>query len=71
VMGMFGDCQDVFEHAVLTQEGPQNSAARVSLVFKRSLPGLGGRRGHGGPKVVKTKLEIKRKQTKKKNSYDS
>mmetsp|Transcript_14756 Transcript_14756/g.21915 ORF Transcript_14756/g.21915 Transcript_14756/m.21915 type:complete len:480 (-) Transcript_14756:11-1450(-) len=63
VMLMFGDCQEVFEHAVLTQEGPQNSAARVSLVFKKSLPGLGGRRGHGGTKVVEKKMIKKVEQT--------
>ena len=44
---MFDDCQDVFEHAVLKSEGPQNNDARVSIVFKKSLPRFGGRRGHG------------------------
>ena len=44
---MFDSCQDDFEHAVMKAEGPSNNGARVSIVFKKSLPRLGGRRGHG------------------------
>lgn len=44
---MFGDCQDTFQHCVMKSEGPTNNSPRASLVFKKSLPGVGGRRGHG------------------------
>ena len=47
VFYMFGDCQDTFQHCVLKSEGEQNNAPRSSIVFKKSLPGVGGRRGHG------------------------
>lgn len=52
VFYMTDDCQDTFQHCVMKSEGPSNDSPRSSIVFKKSLPGLGGRRGHG---VVKTK----------------
>ena len=48
VFYMFRDCQDAFQHAVLKSENAAtNNAPRASIVFKMSLPGPGGRRGHG------------------------
>jgi len=48
VFYMFGDCQDTFQHAVLKSENAAtNNAPRASIVFKKALPGPGGRRGHG------------------------
>lgn len=49
VFYMFDDCQESFQHAILKSEGAQNDAARVSVVFKKTLPMVGGRRGHGLP----------------------
>lgn len=54
VFYMFGDCQDAFQHAVLKSEGPTNNSPRASIVFKKSLPGPGGRRGHGLVKGAST-----------------
>ena len=34
---MFANCQDEYEHCVMTSEGEENSAPRASIVFKRSL----------------------------------
>lgn len=34
---MFANCQDEYEHCVMTAEGEFNSAPRASIVFKRSL----------------------------------
>lgn len=34
---MFANCQDEFEHCVMTAEGESNSEPRASIVFKRSL----------------------------------
>jgi len=34
---MFANCQDDFEHCVMTAEGDGNDAPRASIVFKRSL----------------------------------
>ena len=48
--GMHRDCQERFQHSILTAEGPQNSGPRVSIVFKKTIPGPGGKRGHGIPK---------------------
>ncbi len=53
VFYMFGDCQDAYQHAVLRSEGPTNTSPRASIVFKKSLPGPGGRRGHGVTKTAK------------------
>jgi hypothetical protein len=52
VFYMFADCQDSFQHCVMKSEGENNNSPRSSLVFKKSLPGPGGRRGHG---LVKSK----------------
>lgn len=48
---MFGDCQDRFQHCVLKSEGSGNLGPRASIVFKRSLPNPGGKRGHGLPQA--------------------
>eukprot|EP01041_Mallomonas_annulata_P008353 gene8353-17211_t len=44
---MFNNCQEAFQHCVMKSEGSSNNSPRSSIVFKKSLPGLGGRRGHG------------------------
>ena len=44
---MHGDCQDTYQHCVMKSEGSQNDGPRASIVFKKSLPQLNGRRGHG------------------------
>ena len=49
---MTDDCQDTFQHCVMKSEGEANNSPRSSIVFKKSLPGPGGRRGHG---LVKAK----------------
>jgi hypothetical protein len=54
VFYMTDDCQDTFQHCVMKSEGPTNDSPRSSIVFKKSLPGLGGRRGHGIVKVKNT-----------------
>lgn len=50
LMWMHSDCQDTYQHAILPSEGEQNNEPRISIVFKKTLPGPGGRRGHGIPK---------------------
>lgn len=52
VFYMTDDCQDTFQHCVMKSEGEANNSPRSSIVFKKSLPGPGGRRGHG---LVKAK----------------
>ena len=47
VFHMSDGCQDDFQHCVMKSEGDFNNAPRSSIVFKKSLPGPGGRRGHG------------------------
>ena len=47
VFYMGNGCQDDFQHCVMKSEGDSNNAPRSSIVFKKSLPGPGGRRGHG------------------------
>ena len=47
VFYMSHGCQDDFQHCVMKSEGEFNNAPRSSIVFKKSLPGPGGRRGHG------------------------
>lgn len=54
VFYMTDDCQDTFQHCVMKSEGTSNDSPRSSIVFKKSLPGLGGRRGHGVVKVKTT-----------------
>lgn len=47
---MWGECNDVFHHAVYTAEGESAATSqdgRVSLVFKRAIDRGNGRRGHG------------------------
>lgn len=48
VVTMRRDCQDVYQHGVLAADDDDtNDGARVSLVFKASIPrGPGGARGH-------------------------
>ena len=46
VIVMRDTCNDDFEHSVLAAQGQSNLGARVSIVFKRALPGRDGRRGH-------------------------
>jgi len=45
VVQMWGDCNDVFHHAVYA--GGENSKDRVSLVLKQALDRGSGKRGHG------------------------
>lgn len=52
VFYMTHGCQDLFQHCVMKSEGSSNNSPRSSIVFKKSLPGLGGKRGHG---LVKSK----------------
>jgi hypothetical protein len=56
---MTGECQEEFQHCVMKSEGATNNSPRSSIVFKKSIPGPGGKRGHGlvknGPKDVKPK----------------
>jgi hypothetical protein len=56
---MTGECQEEFQHCVMKSEGVTNNSPRSSIVFKKSIPGPGGKRGHGlvknGPKDVKPK----------------
>ena len=47
VLYMFGDCQDLFQHSVMSSEGKWNNSPRASIVFKKALLLPGGRRGHG------------------------
>ena len=47
VVSMFGSCQDDFQHAVMKGENENNDEGRISIVFKKSIPGPNGRRGHG------------------------
>jgi hypothetical protein len=47
---MWGECNDLFHHAVYTAEGEANATGpdgRVSLVLKRAVDRGNGRRGHG------------------------
>ena len=46
VVTMHGDCNEAWEHSVLPGQGSANEGPRVSLVFKRALVGLDGKRGH-------------------------
>ena len=56
---MTDDCQDTFQHCVMKSEGDSNNSPRSSIVFKKSLPGLGGKRGHG---LVKVKIDAPSRQ---------
>jgi hypothetical protein len=56
VFYMTDGCQDTFQHCVMKSEGEANNSPRSSIVFKKSLPGPGGRRGHG---LVKSKISEK------------
>lgn len=47
VFYMFDDCQETFQHSVMSSEGEWNDGPRASIVFKKSLVLPGGRRGHG------------------------
>ena len=44
---MFDDCQDSYQHCIMKAEGENNTGPRASIVFKKSIPQAGGRRGHG------------------------
>ena len=60
VFYMKDDCQETFQHCVMKSEGPTNNSPRSSIVFKKSLPGLGGKRGHG---LVKIKQESQKESS--------
>jgi len=49
------DCQETYQHAVMKSEGIQNEGPRVSIVFKKTIPGPRGRRGHGIPAGLRDK----------------
>ena len=38
---------EIIELLYLVPTGPSNNSPRASIVFKKSLPGPGGKRGHG------------------------
>jgi len=61
---MFGDCQETFQHCVMKGEGSNNNNARASIVFKKSLPGAGGRRGHGIKRTTDSHSGVNAKLTK-------
>ena len=46
VIAMDGECNEDYEHSVLSGQGRENEAARVSIVFKRALVSRDGKRGH-------------------------
>jgi hypothetical protein len=60
VFYMTDDCQDTFQHCVMKSEGEANNSPRSSIVFKKSLPGPGGRRGHGLVKAKSSEKESER-----------
>ena len=47
VFHMYNNCQDEFQHCIMASEGKWNDGPRASIVFKKSIPQMGGRRGHG------------------------
>jgi alkylated DNA repair dioxygenase AlkB len=49
IVQMWGECNDLFHHAVYTAEGERQISphGRVSLVLKRAIDRGGGKRGHG------------------------
>jgi hypothetical protein len=51
IVQMWGECNDLFHHAVYSAEGERESSrqGRVSLVLKRAIDRGGGKRGHGLP----------------------
>ena len=55
VFYMKDDCQEMYQHCVMKSEGLTNNSPRSSIVFKKSLPGLGGKRGHGLVKIKSDK----------------
>jgi len=62
---MFDECQDDYQHAVMKGDNNNNNNGRISIVFKKSIPGIGGRRGHGiprGKKVCEKPLDKKKKK---------
>ena len=50
VFCMERNCNDDWIHSISPSEGDQNNGPRVSIVFKRTIPGPGGKRGHGLPR---------------------
>jgi hypothetical protein len=60
VFYMTDGCQDTFQHCVMKSEGEANNSPRSSIVFKKSLPGPGGRRGHGLVKAKSSEKESER-----------
>ena len=50
VVYMFDSCQDDYQHAVMKGESENNNDGRISIVFKRAIPGPNGKKGHGLPK---------------------
>ena len=59
---MFGDCQELFQHAVMKSESTTNNSPRASIVFKKSLPGIGGKRGHTVVKQIEKQPPKEQKQ---------
>jgi len=62
---MFSHCNTPttgYEHSVMKAEGHSDCAPRASIVFKRSLPHSGGKRGHGltgtGRRAAKSKATM-------------
>ena len=52
VFCMERNCNDDWIHSISSSEGLQNNGPRVSIVFKRTIPGPGGKRGHGLPRAL-------------------
>ena len=71
IVHMFGDCQDAYQHCVWKAESPANRRPRASIVFKTSLPGASGKRGHGLPKTPQQQKQQQQQQQKKKGASAS
>jgi len=65
IVYMFDECQDDYQHAVMKGDNNNNNNGRISIVFKKSIPGIGGRRGHGIPRGKKD-LQVNKSIDKKK-----
>lgn len=62
VVLMYGSCQDDYQHAVMKGESEYNNDGRISIVFKKSIPGIGGRRGHGIPNQQRVQANVQKTQ---------
>ena len=67
---MFEKCQDEYQHAVMKGENNNNSNGRISIVFKKSIPMIGGKRGHGIPKGSTLGKKESQKSKPSKKSFD-